>query len=58
MEGWDTGFNINMKQDLGNCHFEALRSGISDGEKLKITQLLPSATTEKSGILAEHSPPR
>ena len=29
------GFSVNTKRDPGNCHFEALRSGISDGENFK-----------------------
>ena len=34
--GLDAGFNVIKKRDPGNRHFEAPRSGISDGEKIKI----------------------
>ena len=34
--GLDAGFNVIMKRDPGNRHFEAPRSGTSDGEKIKI----------------------
>ena len=37
------GFNIIVKRDPRNCHFEALRSGISDAEKVKINSTFTSS---------------